>query len=101
MTKNKCKQKYDTNVDTLIITLHFSPVKNYNTVCRAQSKQSANFFSSRRNGDSPTPFAAGECAPPSFGSKGGAHSLAGEGLGESQFRRRDIHCGAHIYVSTL
>ncbi len=29
--------------------------------------------------------------PPVLG--GGAHSLAREGLGESQFRRGDIHCG--------
>jgi hypothetical protein len=45
------------------------------------------FFSSRRNWDSPTPFAAGGCAPPLFGLGGRAHSLAREGLGESQFRR--------------
>jgi hypothetical protein len=30
------------------------------------------FFSSRRNWDSPTPLAAGECAPPPFG-PGGRH----------------------------
>jgi hypothetical protein len=30
---------------------------------------------------------------------GGTHSLAREGLGESQFRRGDIHCGTlYIYV---
>jgi hypothetical protein len=35
--------------------------------------------------------------PPVLG--GGAHSLAREGLGESQFRREDIHCGTlYIYV---
>ncbi len=46
------------------------------------------FFSSRRNWDSPNPSPAGECAPlpPVLG--GGAHSLAREWLGESQFRRR-------------
>jgi hypothetical protein len=49
------------------------------------------FFSSRRNWDSPNPSPAGECAPPVL--EGGAHSLAREGLGESQFRRGDIHCG--------
>jgi hypothetical protein len=55
-----------------------------------------NFFSSRRNWDSPNPSPAGECAPPP---RGGAHSLAREGLGESQFRRGDIHCGTlYIYV---
>jgi hypothetical protein len=52
------------------------------------------FFSSRRNWNSPTPLAAGECAPPPFGPGGREHSLAGEGLGEPQFRRGDIHCGA-------
>jgi hypothetical protein len=33
--------------------------------------------------------------PPPLWFEGGgrAHSLAGEGMGESQFRRRDIHCG--------
>jgi hypothetical protein len=28
-----------------------------------------------------------------WGGGGGAHSLAGDGVGESQFRRGDIHCG--------
>ncbi len=55
------------------------------------------FFSSRRNWDSPTPLAAGECANPTLWSGGRAHSLAGEGLGKSQFRRGDIHCGA-LYI---
>jgi hypothetical protein len=37
------------------------------------------------------------CPSPVLG--GGAHSLAREGLGESQFRRGDIHCGTlYIYV---
>jgi hypothetical protein len=55
------------------------------------------FFSSRRNWDSPDPSTAGECAPLVLG--GGAHSLAREGLGESQFRRGDIHCDTlYIYV---
>ncbi len=58
------------------------------------------FISSRRNWDSPNPSAAGECAPPPppvLG--GGIHSLAREGLGESQCRRGDIHCGTlYIYV---
>jgi hypothetical protein len=55
------------------------------------------FFSSRRNWNSP------ECAsvpppPPVLG--GGAHSLAREGLRESQFRRGDIHCGT-LYIFVL
>jgi hypothetical protein len=56
------------------------------------------FFSSRRNWDAPNPSPAGECAHPPV-RWGGAHSLAREGLGESEFRRGDIHCGTlYIYV---
>ncbi len=65
-----------------------------------QGRNNAKLFSSRRNLDSPNPSHAGECAPPTprfWG--GGAHSLARERLGESQFRRGDIHCGTlYIYV---
>jgi hypothetical protein len=43
-------------------------------------------MSPRRNWDSPTPSLAKECAPPP-GTKGGAHSAAAEGLGESQLQR--------------
>jgi hypothetical protein len=55
----------------------------YCTVYRVQQ-----CMSSRRNWDSPTPSLASECSPPP-GTKGGggAHSPAGEGLGESQLRR--------------
>ncbi len=42
-------------------------------------------MSPRRNWDSPTPSLASECATPP--GSGGAHSPAGDGLGESQFRR--------------
>jgi hypothetical protein len=38
--------------------------------------------------------------PPLVGGGGRAHSLAGEGLVESQFQRGDIHYGA-LYISTL
>ncbi len=59
------------------------------------------FFSSRRNWDSPNPSPVGECAPPPV-LGGGAHSLArkrGWYLGESQFRRWDIHYGnLYIYI---
>jgi hypothetical protein len=57
------------------------------------------FFSSRRN---PTPSPAGECVPPWFRGGGGAHSLAGEGVGGSQFRRGDIHyvlCGKECRIA--
>ncbi len=59
------------------------------------------FFSSRRNWDSPNPSPAGECAPPPppLVPGGGAYSLTRERVGDSQFRRGDIHCGTlHIYV---
>jgi len=39
------------------------------------------FFSSRRNRDSPTPLAAGECAPPPFGPGGGHTRLRERGWG--------------------
>jgi hypothetical protein len=45
-------------------------------------------MSPRRNWDSPSPSLASECAP-SPEQKWGAHSPAGEGVGESQFRRRE------------
>jgi hypothetical protein len=53
-------------------------------------------------GDSPNPSPEGECAPSSFGSGGGAHTLARRGReGESPFRRGDIHCGTLYYKYVL
>ena len=50
------------------------------------------FLQSSDLGLAPTPH-------PPLVSGGGAHSLAREGVGESQFRRGDIHCGTlYIYV---
>jgi len=46
------------------------------------------FFSSRWNWDSPDPPVLG----------GGTHTLAREGLGDSQFRWGDIHCGT-LYIT--
>jgi hypothetical protein len=61
----------------------------------SQSRQSAKLFLQRRNRNSPTRLGAGGCAPPPpFGPGGRVHSLAAKGLGESQFRRGDITCGA-------
>ncbi len=54
------------------------------------------FFSGRRNLDYPNPSPTGECAPHPLVQGRGAHSLAGDGLGESQFRRGD-----DVYISTL
>jgi hypothetical protein len=56
------------------------------------------FFSSRRNWDSPTPLAAGECAPPPpFGPGGREHSPAAKGVGESQFRRVTYTVVLYVY----
>jgi hypothetical protein len=50
-------------------------------------------------GTPPTPHPRASCAPSPLVPGGGAHSLAREGLGESQFRRGDVHCGTiYIYV---
>jgi hypothetical protein len=55
-------------------------------------------FSSRWNWDSPTPSPAGECVPPPFGPGGGAHSLTGEGVGGSQFRRGTYTVILYVYM---
>ncbi len=60
------------------------------------------FFYSRRNWDSPTPLAAGECASPPFGPGGRrARSLAGEGVEESQFRREDMKLWCSVYKYSI
>jgi hypothetical protein len=58
------------------------------------------FFSCPRNWDSPTPSPAGECASPPLWFRGEGHTrLRPWGLGESQFRRGDIHfVTLYIYV---
>jgi hypothetical protein len=57
------------------------------------------FFSVVGMGTLPTPHPQASVPPPPPVLGGGAHSLAREGLGESQFRRGDIHCGTlYIYV---
>ncbi len=70
----------------------------------AQSRQSAMRFSSRRNWDSPTPLAAGECAPPPppFGPLGGHTRLRLKGWGNPNSNEGTytvvLYC---IYISTL
>ncbi len=44
-------------------------------------------MSPRRNWDSPTPLAAGECSLPPGPMGGGTHPPAAKGVGETQFRR--------------
>jgi hypothetical protein len=67
-----------------------------------QSRQSAKLFLHNIQSSElglPHPFSRRRvCPPPLFGPGGGrVHSLAGKGLGESQFRRGDIHCGT-LYI---
>jgi hypothetical protein len=59
-----------------------------------QSRQSAKLFLQSLELGFPTPLAAGECASPPLGPGGRVHSLAAKGVGEFQFRRGDIYCGA-------
>jgi hypothetical protein len=58
------------------------------------------FFSGRRNWDSHNPSLKGQCAPappPRFWGEG--HTRWRErGLGESQFRRGDIHCAVVLFI---
>ncbi len=66
-----------------------------------QSRQSAKLFlQSSESGPPPTPNPqVSVTPPPPPGSGGGAHSLAREGVGESQLRLGDIHCGTLWYFS--
>jgi hypothetical protein len=70
--------------------------------CKSQSGKSAKLFLQSSELGLPQPLARRRVCPPTPTSQvlgGGAHSLAREGLGESQFRRGDIHCGTlYIYV---
>ncbi len=56
-------------------------LQKFRTSYTSQSRQSAKRFSSRWNWDSPTPLAAGECAPPPFGTGGGHTRLRLKGWG--------------------
>jgi hypothetical protein len=64
-----------------------------------QSRQNAKCFLQSSELGLPHPFSRRRVCPPTLWS-GGAHSLAGEGLREYQFRRGDIHCGA-LYILVL
>jgi hypothetical protein len=63
-------------------------------------RQNAKLFLQSPELELPHPLSriAGECAPPPLVG-GGAHALAGEGLGESQFRRGEIHMVLYMYKS--
>jgi hypothetical protein len=45
----------------------------------------------------PPPLKQQASVPPTLYYRGRAHSLAAKGVGESQFQRGDIHCGA-LYI---
>jgi hypothetical protein len=61
------------------------------------SRQSAKLFLKSSELGVPQPLTRRRVCP--LGSGGGAHSLVREGLGESQFRLGDIHCGTlYLYV---
>jgi hypothetical protein len=64
--------------------------------CPTQSRQSAKRFSSRWNWVSPTPLAAGECAPPPFGPGGGHTRLRLQGWGSPNFNEGT--CTVVLYI---
>jgi hypothetical protein len=66
---------------------------------KPQSRQSAKLFFQLSELGLPHPLSRRRVCHPSFGSGGGAQSLAREGVGiDSQFRRGDVHCGTLIYM---
>ncbi len=62
-----------------------------------QSRQSAKPFLQSSKLGLTHPLSRRRVCPPNPVLGGEANSLAGEGLGEYQFRRGDIHCGA-LYI---
>ncbi len=68
----------------------------------SQSRQSPKLFLKSSGLGLPQPLTRRRlCPPPPPPVLGrGAHPLAREGLGESQFRRGDIHCGT-LYINVL
>ncbi len=78
--------------------LNFFP-DNYH-ILSPQSRQSAKLFLQSSELGLPPPLTRRRVCPPPPPVPGeGAHSLAREGLGESQFWRRDLHCGT-LYIHT-
>jgi hypothetical protein len=73
----------------------FTYAKEIKKMLCLTSRQSAKLFSSRRDLGLPQPLTRRRVCLPFQG--GGTHSLAREGVGESQFRRGYINCGT-LYV---
>ncbi len=65
---------------------------------KPQSRQSAKLFLQSSEMGLPQPLTRRRVCPPPPVLGGGAHSLTREGLGESQFRWGDIHCGT-LYIT--
>ncbi len=95
--------------------LHFSYLEQrgrgggiyFDGVFTSQSRQSAKLILQSSELGLPHPLTRRRVCPPPLVPGGGAHSLAREGVGEYQYRRRDIHCGTiymyfviHIIVCT-
>jgi hypothetical protein len=81
---------------TVCVKTHLGISAGWDLGCEHRVGRVLSFFSTRRNWDSPQTLSRRRVCPPLGG---GAHSLAREGLGESQFRRGDIHCGTlYTYV---
>jgi hypothetical protein len=81
-----------------MIYIHSLPHKNTENASKFPQKSAKLLLQSSELGLRPNTSPAGECPPPTV-LVGGAHSLAREGLGESQFRRGGIPCGTlYIYM---
>ncbi len=73
----------------------FVDMKNRKPWLDTQSRQSAMPYLQSSELGLPQPLTRRRVCPPRFGSWGEAHSLARKGVGDSQFRRGDIHCTVH------
>ncbi len=86
-------------VHCLLFLLHWLNFYDILSTITPQSRQSAKPFLQSSELELPQSPTRRRVCPPPFGSGGGTHSLAGEGLGEPQFWRGDTHCGTlYIYV---
>jgi hypothetical protein len=86
-----------TNTSILIIFVPFLDVPPLYWSLSSQSRQSAKRFSSRWNWDSPTPLAAGECAPPPYGRGGGQTRLRLKGWGSPNSNEGTYTVVLYIY----
>ncbi len=79
--------------------LYLSPSQSYDLY---RGSQSTKIFLQTSELGLPHPLTRRRVCPPPLRLGGGGLSLAGEGVGKSQFRRGDVHCGPQIYnICTL